>query len=79
MIDNDTRLRVARGVAMTESEASMIVFQTLKQRGHPDKPPPTISDDWDGIREAMVEVCGQVPAYSGRGRPPTQKLPSDDW
>jgi hypothetical protein len=57
----------------------MIVFQTLKQRGHPDKPPPTISDGWGGIREAMVEVYGQVPAYSGRGRPPTQKQPGDDW
>ena len=79
MIDSDTRLRVARGVAKTESEASRIVFQTLKQRGHPDKPPPTISDGWGGIREAMVEVYGQVPAYSGRGRPPTQKLPGDDW
>ena len=79
MIDSDTRLRVARGVDKTESDASIIVFQTLKQRGHPDKPPPTISDGWGGIREAMVEVYGQVPAYSGRGRPPTQKLPGDDW
>lgn len=79
MIDSDTRLRVARGIAKTETEASQIVFETLKQRGHPDKPPPTVSDGWGGIREAMVEVYGQVPAYSGRGRPPTQKQPDDDW
>ena len=79
MIDSDTRLRVASGIAKTETEASQIVFATLKQRGHPDKPPPTISDGWGGIREAMVEVYGQVPPYSGRGRPPSLKQPGEDW
>ena len=79
MIDSDTRLRVARGIAKTETEASQIVFATLKQRGHPDKPPPTISDGWGGIREAMLEVYGQVPPYSGRGRPPSLKRPGQDW
>ena len=79
MIDSDTRLRVARGIAKTETEASQIVFETLKQRGHPDKPPPTISDGWGGIREAMLEVYGQVPPYSGRGRPPSLKRPGQDW
>jgi hypothetical protein len=79
MIDSDTRLRVARGIAKTETEASHMVFATLKQRGHPDKPPPTISDGWGGIREAMVDVYGQVPPYAGRGRPPTHKQPGDDW
>lgn len=39
MIDSDTRLRVASGIAKTETEASQIVFTTLKQRGHPDTPP----------------------------------------
>ena len=43
MIDMDTRLRAARGIAKTETEASVIVFETLKERGHPDKPPATIS------------------------------------
>lgn len=28
MIDSDTRLRVARGIAKTETEASQIVFTT---------------------------------------------------
>ena len=79
MIDSDTRLRVAGGIAKTETEASQAVFATLKQHGHPDKPPPTISDGWGGIREAMVEVYGQVPLYSGRGRPPTHKQPGEDW
>ena len=79
MIDSDTRLRAARGIAKTETDASQIVFTTLKQRGHPDKPPPPISDGWGGIREAMVEVYGQVPPYSGRGRPPVLKQPGEDW
>lgn len=79
MLDMDTRLRVARGIAKTETEAAIEVFQTLKRRGHPDAPPPTISDGWGGIREAMVEVYGQVPEYKGVGRPPTRKRPQPDW
>lgn len=79
MLDMDTRLRVARGIAKTETKASLQVFQTLKQRGHPDGPPPTISDGWGGIDDAMVEVYGQVPAYKGTGRPPTRKQPLPGW
>lgn len=79
MIEMNTRLRVARGIAKTETEASMIVFATLKRRGHPDAPPPTISDGWGGIDEAMIEVYGQVPEYRGRGRPPTKKQPLPGW
>ena len=55
MLDIDTRLRVARGIAKTETEASVKVFETLKERGHPEAPPPTVSDGWGGIREAMVK------------------------
>lgn len=79
MIDMDTRLRAARGIGKTETEASEEVFQTLKRRGHPDAPPPTVSDGWGGIREAMVEVYGRVPPYSGRGRPPTIKRALPGW
>jgi len=79
MIDMDTRVRVARGIAKTETQASMEVFQTLKRRGHPDAPPPTVSDGWGGIDNAMVEVYGQVPAYKGIGRPPTRKRPQPGW
>ena len=79
MIEVGTRLRAARGIAKNETEASIEVFQTLKRRGHPDGPPPTVSDGWGGIREAMVEVYGQVPEYSGVGRPPTKKRPQDGW
>ncbi len=65
MIEMETRLRVARGIDKTETQASVKVFETLKQRGHPDGPPPTISDGWGGIDDAMVEVYGKVPEYEG--------------
>jgi hypothetical protein len=54
-------------------------FQTLKRRGHPEAPPPTISDGWGGIDDAMIEVWGQVPEYKGVGRPPTRKRPRPGW
>jgi hypothetical protein len=79
MIDMDSRLRVARGIAKTETEACVQVFQTLKRRGHPDAPPPTVSDGWGGINEAMVQVYGVVPEYKGVGRPPTRKRPQPGW
>lgn len=79
MIDMDSRLRVARGIAKTETAASVKVFQALKRRGHPDPPPPTVSDGWGGIDDAMVEVYGVVPEYQGIGRPPTHKRPQPGW
>lgn len=79
MLDIDSRLRVARAIEKDETQASIGVFQMLKRRGHPDGPPPTISDGWGGIDQAMVEVYGTVPEYGGRGRPPTRKKPGADW
>jgi hypothetical protein len=79
MIDMDSRLRVARGIAKTETDACVQVFQTLKRRGHPDAPPPTVSDGWGGIDDAMVQVYGVVPEYKGVGRPPTRKRPQPGW
>lgn len=79
MLDMDSRLRTARGIGKDETKASVEVFQTLKRRGHPAGPPPTISDGWGGIDEAMVQVYGLVPEYSGRGRPPTRKQPQLGW
>lgn len=79
MLDVDSRLRVARGIGKNETEASRKVFQTLQQRGHPDGPPPLLSDGWGGIDDAMLAVYGQIPEYGGRGRPPTQPRPGEDW
>ncbi len=79
MIELGTRLRAARGIGKSETEASIEVFQTLKRRGHPDAPPPIVSDGCGGIREAMVEVYGKVPEYAGTGRPPTRKRPEESW
>ena len=79
MIDSNTRLREARGIAKTETEASREVFATLKRRGHPEAPVPRLSDGWGGIDEAMVAVYGMVPEYTGAGRPPTKKGPQPGW
>jgi len=79
MLDMDSRLRAARAIEKDETQASVGVFQMLKRRGHPDGPPPTISDGWGGIDQAMIEVYGMVPEYGGRGRPPTLKKAGADW
>jgi hypothetical protein len=41
--------------------------------------PPTISDGWGGIDDAMVEVYGVVPEYCRRGRLPTKKRAHSGW
>jgi hypothetical protein len=70
---------VGRGIGQTETDASIELLEQLKRRGHPDGPPPLVSDGWGGHREALIEVYGQVPEYSGRGRPPSLKQPSPAW
>lgn len=79
MIESESRLRAARGIAKSETEAAIEAFGRLKSRGHPHSPPPLVSDGWGGYDEAMVEVWGKVPEYRGRGRPPTKKRPGADW
>jgi len=79
LLDMDSRLQAARGIAKNETLTSVEVFKTLKRRGHPVGPPPTISDGRGGIDDAMIEVYGQVPEYSGRGRSPTRRKPGSDW
>lgn len=75
----ETRLRVGRGIGKTETQASIELLQQLKRRGHPDMPPPLVSDGWGGHREALIEVYGHVPDNSGHGRPPSLKQPGKGW
>jgi hypothetical protein len=73
-------LRVGRGIGQTETQAAIDLWQQVQQRdAHADYPPPVLSDGWGGHREALVQVYGKVPEYSGRGRPPTRKQPVDGW
>ncbi len=80
MIENQTRLRAARGIAKSETQAAIEAFEQLKERrGHRHSPPPLVSDGRGGYDEAMVQVWGKVPEYGGKGRPPTKKRPQADW
>lgn len=56
----------------------MLWTQVQARAAHPHTPPPVLSDGWGGHREALLEVYGQVPAYKGRGRPPTRKQAGDN-
>jgi len=78
-LDCDTRLRVGRAIAPTEEEVAQVLMQQLRARGHPDQPPALATDGKGAYREAMVETWGQVPAYEGKGRPPTHKQAQPDW
>ena len=75
----DSRLRVARGIDKDETASTENALRKLKQRGHPDMPPPLISDGWGGIDDAILNVYGSVPEYSGHGRPHTRPKPGQDW
>lgn len=60
MITMDSRLRAVHGIGEDETQASIEVFQALKERGHPDSPPFTISDGWGGIDDALRSVRGNA-------------------
>jgi hypothetical protein len=72
-------MRVARAIGKDEREVARQLMEQLKTRGHPDAPPATATDGQGSYREAMVETWGQVPEYSGQGRPPTRKRPQPGW
>lgn len=75
----DTRLRVGRAVGKDESEVAKELMAQVKARGHPDAPPAIATDGQGSYREAMVETWGQVPEYSGQGRPPRHKRSQPGW
>jgi hypothetical protein len=75
----DTRLRVGRSIGKTEEEVAHDLMAQLKDRGHPHQPPAMATDGKGDYRMALVDTWGQVPAYQGRGRPPTVKQPQPEW
>jgi hypothetical protein len=75
----DTRLRVGRAIAKTEEEVAPQLMEQVKKH-QPEEPPPALATDGKGAyREAMLEVWGTIPAYGGKGRPPTVPHPRKDW
>ncbi len=75
----ETRLRVGRAIAKTEEEVAPQLMKQIKRHA-PEDPPPALSTDGKGAyREALLETWGTVPAYGGRGRPPTVPKAGKDW
>ena len=54
-------------------------MQQLKERGHPDAPPPLVTDGKHDFTPALIATWGQVPEYAGQGRPPTVPRAGEDW
>lgn len=84
MLDMDSRLRAATAVEQNETLASQSVFEILRRRGHPDAPPPTITDGWGGIDDAMVNVYWKDGYYNliklhKSLRLPIQDIPGHKW
>lgn len=79
LIEVETRLRVGRGIGQNETEAAIRLWKRVRDLTGMTSPPPLVSDGWGGHREALVEVFGQVPSYSGHGRPPTKKRAAANW
>ena len=77
-IESNSRLRVGRAIAKTEEEVADTLMAQLKARGHPTTPPPLATDGKGGYRDAMVATWGQVPKYTGHGRPPSRKQAQQD-
>jgi len=57
----------------------MVMMAQIRDRSNPIDPPAISSDGNDSYPEAMLETWGRLPQYSGRGRPPTHKLPQPEW
>jgi hypothetical protein len=65
---------VAHAVGKREQTLLEAVLQKVQERVVGT--PALASDQLPGYEEAIVAVLGKVPAYGGRGRPPTKKRPT---
>mgnify|MGYP000720879449 CR=1 FL=1 len=79
LLESPTRLRAGRVFAKSESEASLALMNQMSERGHPEQPPPLVSDGGTGCADAMIAVWGQVPPHVGQPRKPTRKKASPMW
>jgi hypothetical protein len=70
---------VGRAIAKTEEEAAVHLMTQVKRHTPDGKPPAMATDGKGGYRQAMLEIWGQVPDYSGRGRPASLPKPGKDW
>jgi hypothetical protein len=70
---------VGRAIAKTEDQAAYLLMEQLKTRCCAERPPAVATDGKGAYRQALVATWGQVPAYSGCGRPPVHKQPGADW
>jgi hypothetical protein len=57
----------------------VVMMLQIKDRYNPIEPPAISSDGNDSYPEAMLEIWGKLPEYTGRGRPPTHKQPQPGW
>jgi hypothetical protein len=55
------------------------MMSQIRDRSNPIEPPAIASDGCDSYPEAMLETWGEIPEYTGRGRPPTRKQPQPEW
>lgn len=79
MIETDTRLRIARAIGKEEAPVARELMQQLKERGHPEAPPPLVTDGKHDFREALRLTWGQIPEYGGKGRRPTVPRAGKEW
>jgi hypothetical protein len=70
---------VARAIGKNEEEVAVVMMSQIRDRYNPIEPPAISSDGNDSYPEAMLEIWGKLPEYTGRGRPPTQKQPQPRW
>lgn len=71
--DPQSKLRVARAVGKRDQDLLEKLLQQVARRV--EEVPALASDQLPGYEEAIVAVCGEVPLYRGRGRPPTKRRP----
>ena len=54
-------------------------MKQVRRRNHEEEPPAIATDGKGAYREAMLQTWGEVPEYSGKGRPPTELKPGKNW